>query len=667
VCDNPLNSKLTKNLIYIFDDTSDPKQCVSALRGIKSARVFLCPLTLSYRKILGVQEELSCITNCHTETISFVDYYHKKTFELKDEYIRFIAEFADKRFISGKSIKEFYRYPFKDFSLWWSSLVAEKNTLKTDSYQRFVKLKTLLDLAALHRCDEVWIDLEDTGLTECLIMSSIKTQNLRDVQTNGDLVPFFKSMIAAVVKLVSFTYKMLLFRTALGSLKKRTTSLMRAKYILVTYFPLVDRKLFSRHIFMDKYYGPLQRSIEKHYRGDFVWLAMMNRLDNLSWRQSVTMGRQINEWGHTLFFIEEWLRLRDLLEGLVVYMWVATRFIRKVPKIKRAFRFSAGKMEIWPLFKTDWYQSFCGKTLVESILYYRAFSNFLKYARKHATVLYMFEMHAWEKALNVSARERQNVKTIGIQHSIVPLLLLNYFPHSSEISNGDYIATMPKPDYLACVGKIPVRLFLKVGWDKKHVFSLGAIRFQYIRGLLGDVVPWDKRKDKIVVALSYSADESKEILKYILEAFRTGANYKVLIKGHPASPVEPILKDLNCTLDHNVFKVVSTPLDKLLSTAKAVIVNESTAALEAIACHCPVIIPRLMTTLDMNPLSGLSDLPIYVNSPQEMKRVVDQIVESKGGAHNFERCQTFIRSYFEFLDSDDAFLGRIERFSEIGA
>jgi len=614
-----------------------------------------------------VRGELSYIDGCHAETISFVKHYHKKSFELKDEYIRFIAEFADQPFISGKNIKEYFRYPFKDFSLWWFSLISEKNTLKTDSYQRLVKLKTFLDLAVIHRCKELWIDIEDKGLAECLAMSGIKTQNFRHDHINGDFVPFLKSVIVAILKFASFAYKVLLFRTALGGLKKRPAFLRRAKYILVTYFPLVDKKLFGQHIFMNKFYGSLQRAIEKRHSGEFAWLALMNRMDNLSWRQSATMACQVNQWGHTAFFIEEWLRLRDFFLGLVLYVLVAARFLVRIRKIRSAFCLPTGVVRIWPLFKMDWYQSFCGKILVEGILYYRAFSNLLKKAGDYTTILYISEMHAWEKALNVSVRERQHVKTIGIQHTIVPLLLLNYFPHKKEMIDGDYIATIPKPDYLGCVGEIPARLLLDIGWHTERVFSLGAIRSQHLKDLLDNTVPWEKREDKLVVALSYSPHESEEILRYISEAFGSGVSYKILIKGHPASPVEPMLRKLNSVLDPTIFQVVSTPLEKLLRTAKAIIVNESTAALEAVACHCPVIVPRLIATIDMNPLSGLSDLPIYVSSPQEMRQVADGVIHGNGVVLDHNECRMFIRNYFDFLDSDEEFLDRIEKVLATGA
>jgi surface carbohydrate biosynthesis protein (TIGR04326 family) len=275
-------------------------------------------------------------------------------------------------------------------------------------------------------------------------------------------------------------------------------------------------------------------------------------------------------------------------------------------------------------------------------------------------ILYFSEMHAWEKALNIAADENGINKVIGYQHANIPLLLTMYFNSKNELKLGGNIQNVPKPNYLACVGQVAARLFKDSGWADDKVFVWGAIRFQRLVQCLKSTISWDIRKNNVVVALSINPNESKEVLRYVHKAFSNQKDYMVFIKSHPASPVQPVLESENLVFDNTIFDFVDTPLPELFSTAKSTIVTESSASLESIANMCPIVVPHLATVVDMNPFSGISDIPFYVNSPHELKCVVDEIMSAKESPLNYDECRKFIESYFEFLDTDDEYLERLE-------
>lgn len=442
-------------------------------------------------------------------------------------------------------------------------------------------------------------------------------------------------------------------------LNARKEVLKNSRFLFVTYFPFFDEEQLKRGRFIDKYYQPIQNALERKQER-FAWLALIVRTDDFDWGKSIALGRQVNEWGYSLYFFDEWLTLQDFFAIFGQHIRLSTKFLSKVPIISREFNYPDTDRNIWQIFKKDWYNSFCGMTLFQGLAYHRLFNRIFSRLRKNTVVTYIAEMHAWEKALNIAAREKKGLKVIGIQHTIVPLLLLNYFNHKTELRFPDGPSTVPKPDYLACVGKIPVKLFRDSGWEEKRVFVLGAIRFQHYKKCLKRKTPWRDRENKVVVALSISPEESKEVLFYVYHAFKDQKKYRVIIKGHPFCPVRPLVESLGIRLDKNVFKIVETPLSELLPAAKAMIVTESSATLESIACQCPVIVPLLPNMVDMNPLSGISDLPIYVTSPEELKIVVEKIMGGKKSHLSFEECKTFIENYCEFPDSDEVFLKRLE-------
>ena len=221
---------------------------------------------------------------------------------------------------------------------------------------------------------------------------------------------------------------------------------------------------------------------------------------------------------------------------------------------------------------------------------------------------------------------------------------------------------MPKPDFLGCVGKIPFELFKKSGWDEKKLFILGAIRHQYLKDYLKKEISWEEKENKVVVALSIMPEESKEILLYIYQAFNNSSGYKVIIKGHPDLKTEELINSLNLNFDDKVFKVAKTSLSKLLPKAKCLIVTESSATLEGLTFGCTIIVPKLSGIVDMNPLSGISNLPIFVESPEELREVADEIIKREESPYPYESGERLLTEYFDFPDADEEFLERFQSF-----
>ena len=92
-------------------------------------------------------------------------------------------------------------------------------------------------------------------------------------------------------------------------------------------------------------------------------------------------------------------------------------------------------------------------------------------------LFYFSEMQGWEKTLNIACSRREDIKCIGLQHTIVPLLFLNYFDPPASRGGDDYVKYSPKPDYLACSGDITKNIFIENKWPPEKLFILGGFRF----------------------------------------------------------------------------------------------------------------------------------------------------------------------------------------------
>jgi len=403
--------------------------------------------------------------------------------------------------------------------------------------------------------------------------------------------------------------------------------------------------------------------LERNFKEEFAWIAIAVCRSGLKIKEISILGRQANKFGQTLFFPEEWIGLRNILWGVVVQTYLSIKFLIKAKSIAKIFRFShnSKKLIIWPLFKKDWYESFCGRILMNGIFNYEAFNEMNNdLSSSGALLTYLMENHAWEKALNIALRQKKHFTVIGIQHSIMPLLMLNYFNHPDELCSEDNIHGVPRPDYLGCVGEITTDLLRQSGWEEERTFVWGAIRFQHFPEDLDQTVNWCDRKKEIVVALSINPNESAELLGYIRQAFSQCSGFRVLIKPHPFLSLDRLLESLDIELNPAIFEIVDVSLNKLFNHAKAAIICESSASLESIACGCPVVIPRLISTIDLSPLSGLSNLAMYVDDTKQLRRTIEEIINKKSSPLSLKQRDDFIHKYCFSPDSNSKFLQGLE-------
>lgn len=656
---------MKKNILYIFD------QCLTLPRlldssNLQQSRVLLVPLTTNEETISKVEVAFRSAAKVEFTKIPFVTNFNKKAFEIRDDFIRFIADFSRCK-VDGKNLKEYFKYPSANFSTWWFSLVAEKNTLKNDSFHSLVKLLTLKELCEEYKCREVWLDIADEELTGAIKDNAdslgISCRDLNGHKNVSEFMSIFGAVIFALKYFLVQFARSILAKCYMAGLSGRKKILKECQYLLVTYFPYFDEQKLKEGKFVNKYYEPLQRALEQKCKDSFAWLAMTVGNSKYNWRENLAFCRHINKCGNPFMFCEEWLGALDWFKVFLLYIYFSIKYSFLFFWLPRNFKYPEGNLNIWRLFRDEWHSSFCGYVLIEGIIYYLIFKNVFNRLPDGAKVLYFAEMHSWEKALTAASSRSGKIKTVGIQHTIVPLMLLMYFNDRTELEDGDYIQTMPKPDYLACVGEIPAGLFRDAGWRKDRVFSWGTLRFQHFKHQLKHMVSWENRKSRVIIALSIMPEKSAETLLYIYQAFKNSTGFEVFIKGHPDFPIKKLTRVLGIEFNEPIFTFSDFSLEVLLRDAKAVVVTGSSASLEAIACGCSVIIPRLVNFIDMDPVSGISDLPIYVESPSELRDIVEKILIGKEPPFSISQCRDFILNYCNLLSSDEDFLKELEKAS----
>lgn len=652
---------MSSPIFYIFDNKRQTRLPV----GIKehNPKIILCPLTTDVEVISSVERSLKSQFAGEIEIISYLKLFHQNAFNLKGDFLQFISQFASRPLFNDKNLKEFFKYSFMSFSLWWTSLVAEKNPVKSNAYKNLVTVLTILDIYQRNKCQEMWVNLLDQDLA-CVIIQEAKdkfvVKNFRKTWRCPNVLYFFLHLINGLMRYVIMLAKAVYAKGHLSKFKARKDILKRSRYILVTYFPFLEESKVQENMFINKLYGPLQETLEKKYSNQMSWLAMSVQTKEHGFKESVQLGKKWNEAYQNFYFLDEYMSATDLLRLPWLYLFVSLKFLSKVPVLENEFIFPKDRLKIFSLFRLDWFSSFCGARLMEGLCYYFLYRNFFKNIPEGSTVLYFAEMQAWEKACLAAGKEVGRSRFVGIQHTIVSLLHLMYFDYHEDLEKGDYIQKMPRPNFLGCVGNISKGHFENSGWDKEKLFILGPIRFQHFKERIKSEIPWEKKRNRIVVALPISRLEGEELLRIVFQAFQDEKNLEIIIKAHPFCPIDSILKSLHLSFDDSTFEITDTPLSELLKETKILIVSESSATLDGLSEQCRIVIPTLASVVDMNPLAGVSDLPVYVENPKELSEVVKELLSVSDQEDYYKKCKRFLEEYCSFFDREGEILTRLE-------
>lgn len=558
---------------------------------------------------------------------ALVKKYHELAIREKPEFISYIYNLGE------KYLKQLFSFPGKGVSLWWFSLIAEKPPLKSRAYEKLIAF-LMLPEPEKHSADVAGTDRKIV------------------------LWNFLKGLIY----LCYYFVRIIKVKSHMLDFGKRKKQLYSKNYLIVSYFPLIDKAKAEKDIFENKYFAGFHRILLKQHKDKYAHVCVQSNMDGYDLTDSINLANRFKK-KESLFMLEEFFKLRHFIFIIFYYFYFSVIFLLNKKRIRRQtkYQFESKSYDIWHLLKDDFYNSFCGENLASSLYYIFIFKQLTTSLGKNTKIVCTCEMQWWERALYIYAK-KEGITTIGFQHSIIPELLLNYFNVPQEIANGPDNGKCPLPDYIAAIGNITSGLLIKYGWPRERVFVWGAQRFERIKDIDNLVAPQKDKLDYLVCAFSIDQIETQNSLLLLRDAFKERVNYKILLKGHYAClRLEEMIRRLDLNLNYSVFEIVDEPMEEALMYAKGIIVTESSSCLYALAYGIPIIVPRFMNKLDCNPLSYISNIPIYVYSAHELREVCDKVI---GGSPkqmvDTYTWMPFLKEYLYFPKNDTEYFEKIE-------
>lgn len=236
---------------------------------------------------------------------------------------------------------------------------------------------------------------------------------------------------------------------------------------------------------------------------------------------------------------------------------------------------------VWKYFREEIWRSFVGDVAVEGRYYDTAFCNMAGVFEGRAwQVLYPYEGRAWEKALCFWFIRAQ---ATGILSSVPARGTMHYHYHPDEAK------LMPKPKRLGVPGQQAMELMAET-YGPDVVFVLGTTRYQYL--LEADLT---KAKTPAVLIVLGGVDaQAQELVDVAADSMPGRWGKKIFVAMHPD----------NKKVQIDESKMLLCDYREVIGTVSAVVVYDSTVAIEAAALQAHVFRAKMRTFVDQCPLEA---------------------------------------------------------------
>ncbi|OGX27653.1 MAG: hypothetical protein A3D10_05290 [Omnitrophica WOR_2 bacterium RIFCSPHIGHO2_02_FULL_48_11] len=590
-----------------------------------SDRVILFPLT-SQAQLTARLKELFLAKKCQLEIRETAYLLNKTAEQVRAKYLDFIAQLPGRIRHNGKNLKEWFAVD-ESLSAWWLSLVAEKNTFKSDAFNRLVQWEAILTVLKEEDAAAVFFAAESRKL-QAALKNCVQKENREFHVLPTRAAPGIKNRIKEFQGLYYFKHALhvLGFAVYMFIRSWKIRQVLRAlprqmndpdQLLFVGPYPYFDAAQAKDGVFKNKLYAQLQEALESNQQ-KILWGLFYVDNHNVDIKTALRYARNFVQKGYNIYFLEEAASAGKQLKVLWKSFLLGIKFLQLERQIAQAHHFSGGNF--YPIFKDDWYASFVGAQGYQGLLFYEMFKALFK-GSQAKRCLYCCEMHAWEKAL-ITAKHAVGVTVpvFAYQHATVSNMLLNYFNSPVETKgNGNY--SLAQPDKIICNGEVPYQYMLESGWTADRLGIGEAIRFGDLKDMVRDGTKL--RENIVLVAFSISTQESSAILATVYQALKDLKNIMVWIKPHPFTDLKKVFELAGLDRDNFPFEIKNDPVESLLPQAKIVIVGESSVSLVALSFGCEIVLLNVPEWINMSPLRNIAIGQIRTaSSPEELAKTV---------------------------------------------
>lgn len=465
---------------------------------------------------------------------------------------------------------------------WWTSPVAERNTMTSWLFQAFCYLD--ISRAAVTEKGNLLIVAQHAPVLKALRRGLGSTGSLRWIRTWRSQWHVARPALVGVYRWLRFGVDALQTQFAAWQTRREipppSAPVDRFRVLLHT---CIDESYFDGDGHgRDRYFPALQEHLTRlgYEVVTIPWLSNLQRS-----RQEAF--RWFRRRPGAYLIPEDYYRARDYLWSAWI-VWQQRAAPRDVPLFRG--------MDVSGVVRDAYWAQLTDPSRTKFIRYYRLIQRLSRTPLRVDVFVDMFENLASEKPIVLGFRRwMPHVMTVGYQHylSMYPSLF-SLFTSPKEVGRA------PIPDVLVASSYLGAEQLVAAGFPEDRVRVGPSLRFQHI--LCARVQSGDVPLGGVLVVVPMERSAAAELIAKLRDAFRDSPHVKLWLKLHPMMSDSTFHRCLNGHQLLPSMVVVKGRLDDWVDKAACAIVLASSAALEVALLGLPVVVVGREGDLDFNPL-----------------------------------------------------------------
>jgi hypothetical protein len=468
--------------------------------------------------------------------------------EIRRKYVDYIVEIGRK---NEKNID------------WWMLNFVSRNTFISNLFRNFCFL-VLLDRKLRSGCvfNEVVVD----SLALKKVIEKYKSDHHFKVTYKGKSTTYISlKRIYSYLKIASHFFIMWMSKQSPGTYQKNIP--LDNKIILIDTFVLT--KSFDDGSYRDHYYPTLFKYINSSDKDYIYFVPSYYGTKNYK-----RLLKKIRKSDQKFLLKEDYLRITDYIFALLYFLR-----IRRMKILNKEFM----GFNVSPLIKEEILDDSVSKSALQGLVNYR-FSRRLKEREiKIKLVINWFENQTIDHGFNFGFRKNYpSAHLIGYQGFQLINNYLSLYPTEQERR------CRVIPQVVCVIGKGYIKLARQFCPDLK-IKVVPSFRHDWVWSKR-EFYP-NRRKFTILITLSMLIKESEELMRIVLEAFRSlsHSHYSVQIKLHPTYDKESFKNKWGKLLPEG-FEFIEEDFYLCLERSNLLISCTSCTCFEALARGIPVIV-----------------------------------------------------------------------------
>lgn len=560
----------------------------------------------------------------------------EKSDVLRSRFLGWIYDLGEAQ-INGRRLVDYLTLRL-GFSYWWMTLIAEKcNFAKSPQIYDAVRLLALEELISSHPVGRIILASSDKILVRVVrewCGQADMEFEWRCLEDRANTVSWIRKLYCSLphpAQALVFLLRYLRQRWPLKQSGTFSRSSVSGEITIVDYLAHLRPTALVTGRYSSNFWTDLITTLD-HDAVRVNWLH--HYVDHATVPTAQIARELINRFNQNSTGMQFHATLDGALTWSVV-MGAISDYARiilmgmRLRKIQPHFKPKNSKVNLWPLFESDWGNSIFGATAMSNCLFLNLFERTLKCLPYQKLGVYLQENIAWEMAFVHAWRAAGHGELVGVPHATVKYWDLRYFsdPRSyKRTGNND----LPLPDFVALNGLPSVAAYRKGGFPEDKIVEVEALRYLHLANLLPERKPSRKLQaatNRVLILGDYLLSVTRQQIKWLMAAvpmLLPDTHFNFIVKPHPLCPVianeYPSLQ----------LQITDAPLADLFGDCDMVYTsNVTSASVDAYCAGITVVSVLDGDAFNMSPLRGLAGVT-YVTSPSELADALSCFPERSG-------------------------------------